>query len=382
LTISGSPADNDALTDGWGTMTDNLVYGWRFDKGLNPTMLGDFDTTNDQTDPDGFVRLVVQSYGKDQTANGLPTNDFIDDYPPNIRQNDAGAYYPNPLVDKEDWLVDVSQGISVNFIKSTRALPISSCSDPSKTKKSDCVAPATWYGICNIAGHYNHDSCVAVTTPQGIWGYCSDGASATEAACTLPATWGYCSDGVSTDPATCNAAIGTWATKGFGCSDQSYTTKATCEDESKTWYGCTDGAGTALASCTTAWFVSTKETSILPTTKTPICMKVFYRKTDSTIGVLVSDKTNDETTVHFDPNVISADGSAQTIRFTNFRDSTITSSDFITSIPIGSNAIGIYQYDGTSNGCKSDTMPYYPSDRQNPIQVDFHANTTLPVINW
>ena len=28
------------------------------------------------------------------------------------------------------------------------------------------------------------------------------------------------------------------------------------------------------------------------------------------------------------------------------------------------------------------TNPFYPADRQNPIQVDFHPHGTLPVINW
>lgn len=129
MTVNGSPEDPDVLTDGWGRLAEAddpltipydefTYYGWRFERGLNSAMLGDANTANDQNDPDGFVRLVIQSLGKDQAiSNGLPNlnGDYDDDYPPNFQQNDAGVYYPNPLIDKEDWLVDVSGGITTHF---------------------------------------------------------------------------------------------------------------------------------------------------------------------------------------------------------------------------------------------------------------------------
>lgn len=362
LTVSGSPADNDALTDGWGNLGTGVTdqsYGWSYTVASN--------------------NLAIQSAGKNQAFNPADIG-YDEDFPK-----------AQPYLFASDWLVDISNGISVNFIKSTRGtlLAKSFCMDTSKTTKASCVASATWIGNCNIAGHYNNDSCVAVTTPtQGIWGYCSDGVSTSVTACTAASgIWGYCSDGLSTTSAACTAAKGIWAEKGFGCSDQSNTTKATCEAAGKTWYACSDGTSTTTTACSAAngtWSISTNNIPNPSVLGLPICMKVFYRKADSTIGMLISDGdiTNDvDGNVLFDPNIIIADGSPQTIRFTNFRDSASTIAIPATplNIPIGSNAIGIYQYDGTS--CNA-TTTFYPAEHLNPIQVDFHSNTTLPVINW
>lgn len=377
LSISGNPADVDAITDGWGRTSTDWNYGWYF---------LDWNTLN----PPTFAtrNLIIQSLGKDQqTDTSLPagSTSYDTDYPVNLYTAGPGVFYPEPVVRQQDWLVDISNGISVNFIKTSRALPISSCSDPSKLTKATCVAPATWSGLCDKAGFYNADSCTAAT---GNWGYCSDGVHTTQATCASPSIWAYCSDGVSTTQALCTAStpFGIWMPKGFGCSDQTYATKDICETNSSTWYGCVDGSGAVLGSCTTAWFVSTNDTSILPTIKTPICMKVYYRKPDSSIGVLVSDEknTNDvDGAVLFDPNVIIADGSAQTIRFTNFRDSASTIAALPQQlIPIGNNALGIYQYDGSTGGCSNNNLLLYPIYRQNPIQVDFRPHATLPVINW
>lgn len=380
LSVLGNATDLDAFTDGWGRTSNDGNYGWR---------VFDWDSTSPTLPSTNTINLIIQSLGKDQQSDtSMPVSDpnsYDNDYPPNMYEYTAatGSYYPQPLIRQQDWKIDISGGISVSFVKTSRALPISYCSDPSKSTKATCLAPEIWYGLCDKAGFYNKDSCTAAT---GNWGYCSDGASTTEATCTSPSTWSYCSDRASINQPACVATTppGIWETKGYGCSDQTYVTKDTCESNGKTWYGCTDGSGVVLASCTTAWFVSTNETSILPTMKTPICMKVFYRKPDSTIGVLISDGnlSNDtDGNVKFDPNIIIADGSIQAIRFTNFRDSetSVAALPIPLNIAVGSNAIGIYQYDGTS--CKTSTL-LYPNDRQNPIPVEFHPHSTLPVINW
>jgi len=89
-----------------------------------------------------------------------------------------------------------------------------------------------------------------------------------------------------------------------------------------------------------------------------ICLKVFYRDpVNATISTFSSNAV-----------VIRESGLYQTIQF-SFNNPPL--------IPVGQNAIGIYEHDGTN--C---TNTPYPADRQNPIQVDFHAHTTLPVINW
>ncbi|QPK61490.1 prepilin-type N-terminal cleavage/methylation domain-containing protein [Methylomonas sp. LL1] len=243
LSVANNPADDDAFSDGWGSASNDGNYGWRFESGLNQDKLGNANPADDQSDPDGFVRLVVQSLGRDQIANALPTNDYIDDYPPNrfADDNTPPDYFPTPLIDKSDWLVDIRSGISVIFKKTLGA------SGPSPEK---------------------------------------------------------------------------------------------------------------------------------------ICMKIFYRTSNSTIGVLVSDEdlSNDASAISFDAKTITADGSFQTIRFNDFRDSQSSAGAVPKAfVPIGSLAIGIYQFDATS--CKTSTS-YYPADRKAPIQVDFHPHATLPVINW
>lgn len=97
-----------------------------------------------------------------------------------------------------------------------------------------------------------------------------------------------------------------------------------------------------------------------------LCMRIFSRKDGDTVS---------ETESSNQP-VITQDGSHRVVEFEFDRD---TGTDGIqaTNFPIGINAVGIYEHDGTN--CKT---TLYPTDRQNPIQVDFHPRTGLPVINW
>jgi prepilin-type N-terminal cleavage/methylation domain-containing protein len=95
-----------------------------------------------------------------------------------------------------------------------------------------------------------------------------------------------------------------------------------------------------------------------------ICMNLFYR----------ADGALKYTSSY--PLTIEENGSYQELRFSNFKDQSDT---VIADIPIGKNAIGIYEYNGN---CDPVNNPLYPADRQNPIQVDFHPRTGLPVINW
>ncbi|MCX7103569.1 MAG: hypothetical protein NTX38_19305, partial [Methylobacter sp.] len=379
LNISGSPADNDALTDGWGRLAQgyctNIIYTDETACTTNGAVwIAPSDDHNFGWYYDALTNasnLIFFSYGKDQiyTNNGT---DYDADYP---------AFASQPAVKSQDWLLDVSNGISVSFIKSTRALPnISFCTDTSKTTKANCLAPATWYGGCSKASFYNVASC---TTASGTWSPCSDGSASIKT--------------------TCLSTVGNvWYGNGFGCSVQSNinATQASCTSNSNTWYSCSDNTKTTLTACLAAsetWYGNnlsspyfTISNPVSPYTYIPICMKVFYRKTDSSIGVLVSDgDTGNDVEggtgsgVNFDPNNIIVDvPSSQTIKFSGFRDSAppyalITNSGL--QIPSGNNAIGIYQYDGTS--CSTTTI-LYPTDRLNPIQVDFHPNASLPVINW
>ena len=192
-----------------------------------------------------------------------------------------------------------------------------------------------------------------------------------------------CSDGTSATKPLCELAGKNWYGEGFGCSDQSKSNKAQCSNPN-VWRSCTDdGTITTINACSTAneiWYgddlfsIATIPIQPIPPT-IPICMKVFYRKLNSTIGVLVSDENN--ATVINDPKLITADGSFQTNRFTDLRDS--GTNLLVTEIPIGSNAIGVYQYDGID--CNTSNI-LYPINHKTPIQVDFHSHVTLPIINW
>jgi hypothetical protein len=101
-----------------------------------------------------------------------------------------------------------------------------------------------------------------------------------------------------------------------------------------------------------------------------ICLNVFYRSSDTSIAKAPSK-----------PVSIEENGGYQTLQFF-IPDSNDIDKDEITDepmpyLPMGPNAIGIYEYDGTN--C---TSTLYPADRQTPIQVDFHPRAGLPVINW
>ncbi len=359
LSVSGNATDLDAFTDGWGRTSNDGNYGWR---------VFDWDSTSPTLPSTNTINLIIQSLGKDQQSDtSMPVSDpnsYDNDYPPNMYEYTAatGSYYPQPLIRQQDWKIDISGGISVSFVKLNRALPISLCTDSTKTTKATCLVPETWYGGCSLAGYYNKSSCEAATPTAGIWVNCSDATSTTKT--------------------ICETAGKVWYGEGFGCSDPSKLNKAACSTPS-VWRSCTDdGTITTKSECSTAneiWYgddlfsISTIPIQPIPPT-IPVCMKVFYRKTDTSIGILVSDENN--ATANNEPKLIYADGSSQTIRFLYFRDS---AGNLITNIPSGSNAVGVYQYDGSD--CQTSNL-LYPINHKTPMQVDFHPHTTLPVINW
>ncbi|MBE0434361.1 MAG: type II secretion system protein [Methylomicrobium sp.] len=84
LNISGNPDKDDAFTDGWGNTSDDGNYGWQY-------------VLNEPN-------LSITSLGKNQKPGG---DDYYD------------ADYPNPasqpIVRGNDWLVNISGGISVSF---------------------------------------------------------------------------------------------------------------------------------------------------------------------------------------------------------------------------------------------------------------------------
>jgi prepilin-type N-terminal cleavage/methylation domain-containing protein len=342
LNISGNPADSDAFTDGWGRLAQgycsNIIYTNQTTCEASTAVWTPLASDNNY----GWYYaastndLLIQSYGKDHVSGGL---DYDADYP---------ALETQPAVKGQDWQVDISEGISISFIKPyNRHLIVSKCSDPTKSSKADCEsAGKAWYGGCNQAGYFNKDSC-----PAGAWSNCSDGTSATRSDCEL--------------------AGKIWYGEGYGCSDQLKTTKTDCEAVLKVWRSCTDGTITQKDICENqqeSWFGDSIYTIPLSGPYSTywthnICMNIFYRANGAFKYISSSLVTIEE------------NGSYQELRFSNFKDQSGT---VITDIPIGKNAIGIYEYDGDCN--QGNTL--YPADRQNPIQVDFHPRAGLPAINW
>lgn len=351
LSISGNPADSDALTDGWGRMAQGYCSELSYTTESSCiSAAGVWTAAGNDFNFGWYVasasnELFIQSYGKNHVFGGSEVYD--QDYPPFASQS---------AVKSRDWMVDVSGGVSVNFKKTNGTLPSDSyCSDPAKFTKSDCSSTGgSWHGGCNKAGYYNKDSCQSATSE-----------------------WSPCSDGASTTKSACEAAGKEWYGEGFGCSNQANPLKTQCISPD-VWRSCSDsGVITNESACLSAdqiWYGDNIFNNSLSTQK--ICMRIYYRTSGSTIGELVSDDNlaNDSPTVHIDPKSIVADGSFQSVRFANFRDE---ANNLLNMIPAGSNAIGIYQHDGTN--C---TAQIYPADRQMPIQMDFHARSGLPVINW
>ncbi len=319
LNISDNPANPDAYTDGWGRESTDGNYGWKYLVSSN--------------------NLTIQSYGKDQVSGGT---DYDADYPETVNQ---------PVIKSSDWQVDVSGGVTVGFIKPYTSVqrssqPTSLCTDPTKITESTCLTPESWYGGCSKAGYINKDSCIAAG-----------------------GSWKSCSDGASTDKTTCEAASGHWYGEGYGCSNQQANDKTSCLALSgpPTWRSCTDnGTITDQATCllnNEIWYGDSNYSVDLPPqpgsyNSKSICMKVFYRKNDGTV-----DTANSSNAVS-----IAENGSYQTITFTGFA---------VTDIPIGINAIGIYEHNGTN--C---TTNIYPADRSGPIPVLFVPHRQLPVIQW
>lgn len=270
LAVTDNPASNNAFTDGWGTETDNLFYGWRYEQALNTAMLGDANAANDQTDSNGIVRLIVQSFGRDGVqTNSLPTGDYADDEPANALQNDAGINYPTALVDKDDWLVDLAPGMTASFkvansgacgfnhspaytdLRACRnasgrwresgcQLSQSSCAavnshDPATTSadkitlwnsqanycqiaKDDCTGSGFTWDLASSSCHITKAACAALSQP-GLW----TGASACRlegAQCEVLAgagKWNTATQSCEFDATSCAAASGVWDAATASC---------------------------------------------------------------------------------------------------------------------------------------------------------------------
>lgn len=266
------------------------------------------------------------------------------------------------------------------------------CEDQTKITKTDCtIAGKTWRSCTDTGAITTHSACAGV---KELWygesfnGGCSDIHYTNKASCeTATKTWHACSIVGETNFLSCEAAGGYWLGNGYGCSDQQYSSQAACEFNSKLW----------IESWPRCKKIALPNTELLvpyhniKTNKDEcegvggnwkyprkqVCLNVFYRNN----GIL--------TVATSLPTLIEEDGAYQTMQFNGFYlpDFNDIDSDGnryeslgnVLAVPTGSNAIGIYEYDGD---CDPVNNPPYPADRQNPIQLDFQPHATLPVINW
>jgi prepilin-type N-terminal cleavage/methylation domain-containing protein len=415
LNISGNPSANDAFVDGWGHeagVTTDQNYAWRVTAGL--------EQNTSAPHPVNTNRLVVQSYGKDHAAGG---NDYDADYPINIESvDDSTPYtYPKPLVDQEDWLMDISQGIYITLIKEFG--DDSFCgflSSASFTTEQNCLnAGGSWSGsVCSL----NVSSCKSA---GGRWQSCFFSPSAcagaggaavsqcqfTEKSCNAAdgdpdADWDGINHNCSLDNSSCTAAGGTW--NGTQCNF----TEPQCHNAGGAWINdCTFTNG----NCTTAG--GTWESTITPNscsfTQTAchakngqsagndcymshaefsgarydaegcqtatgqwtsrICLNLFYRAPGTSTLTYVSSA----------PVTINANGAAETLRFTiadaNDVDGDTNIIEPMPWVALGLNAVSIHEYDGD---CNSVNNPYYPAGKTQPMAVVFNPRSQLPILNW
>ena len=403
LNVSGSPADADVFPDAWGRLAPDAPnaqtqnYGWVLSPG--------FDVNTATPHPFNSNRLVVQSYGKDQQVGGA---DYEADYPSNRYSTDNSLPYtqPAPLVDQEDWLLDISQGLNISVLKKYGSDNYCGFSSEAVlTTQQDCLnAGGAWSGTCSITV----SSCKTV---GGRWQSCffspsacasAGGASTsrcqfTEKSCNAAdgnsdVDWNSVNHSCDLDSPSCSAAGGSWSgtecnfsrprcqiVGGSWVNDCTFTS-ANCVAAEGTWESTTtpNSCSFTQTDCHTRSGQSTGRDCYMShaefsgtryvaegcqtaagTWTARICMNLFYRNPNTSVVTNISSN----------PVTIDDNGAYQTINF-NFTTPPL--------IPVGANAIGIYEYDGD---CNLDN-PLYPADRQNPTQVDFHPHTTLPVINW
>lgn len=386
LNVSGNPTSPDAFTDGWGrpaqgycsdiTHTNEEAcvtsanwtppakdnnYGWYYDTA---------------TYANG---LRIQSYGKDHVYAG---SDYNADYPAPASQ---------PEVKSDDWQISLANGISVQF----QAPLFSGVCREDNVSQTDCYSNSGHWENCLF---FTAAKCAAT---GGSWG---TDCRWTQSACTAKGgTWnGSGNPQCVFDETTCPAAGGVWSASenlclftpnaclsaGGAATRSCLFNSTTCTGTGKTWEDtyCKFDSASCLAdggiytengsnaSCLRIYKTPTtsneeyNETSCLsegkgwpsesPARAVSICMKVFYRQ-DGSVVIPPSISA---------PILLEENNMVRQIHFTGFS---------VSDIPTGVNAIGIYEHDGTN--C---TSTLYPADRQNPIQVDFHPRTGLPVINW
>ncbi|MGR9046552.1 MAG: type II secretion system protein [Gammaproteobacteria bacterium] len=332
LNVSDDPSVSDAYTDGWGRQTEDFCTT---SPTTDPNTCPDASQADWLTSTPGFNNygwyfnqlaantLTVQSYGRNHTFDSGVTCSG-DSY-----NGDCAI-----IIGAADHLVGFNT-LTVSFRKplNDNAVvlpPTSFCDDasanPPSNSKATCAT--TWYGGCDQLGFLNKSSC---TGAGHNWYQCNlntlhDGEP------------GYAS-----------------------CAQPScYKSKVECEKAGGIWF---DGNHEIITNRATVFYVQKN-----------ICLKVFYRN-GSAITVVASDNT--DTVNDSSPVQINEDGGMELVRF-RFDSDPATAGFQDVMVPLGINAVAVYEYDGIS--CATSTA-LYPSDRS-PVQIQFVPHANVPLIYW
>lgn len=448
LTVSNSPDSADAFTDGWGREGSDGNYGWRWNRYTDPAEIISFG--RNQKGPDMIINSTDCTNAGGTWNGGLQICSFSDlTSCANVggiwngancnRQTCSDNGYEgdcSQAIQIDDYTVDVSSGISVNFLKPYQSLGgfcgFLSSQAASFTTEKDCKnAGSNWDSSSSSCTTIDAASC---KTLGGKWQSCFF----TSAQCSA-FTGGTWRESCEYTPSSCAATGGTWNATNRICDF----TSATCPG---TWNGsscdftessCFYNKGTWQKQCVFTNHVDCERAiadggpgGIWNSEKPESCSFSSTQcsnaggKTDARECYLTHQEGNAASTPYnqyscqmeskgswfyytfanasnyfndrsicmviwvrdpatssiipltSDSLTIQENGSFQTIRFINFKNASNT---LVPRIMQGINAIGIYEYDGN---CDPLNNPLYPSDRQQPIQVLFNAHSSLPSVNW
>lgn len=343
LLSSESSIDEDAFVDGWGNLpadVTDLDYGWNF-----------------TPDADPATNIILNSVGC--ASCDTPYD----------------AAYPlpatNPGVSVNDWLVGLSgSGISVNLEPKFSG----SCTVDEYTSPGTCeIAGGIWIGICTDGTSSNRWMCLV---GGGSWvdNGCTDLVAASKTLCEAST--------VTTPPPPPPATSHIWVTP---CSDNTYSTKATCEGATEEW--------TCSAAVTDSKLLCEGVGGTWTYTNQDIDLTITYRDGSGGVFTEVDTKTVMENGLNQQVNFSFA-GSVIPMGINNILITKTGTGDIYPPSCSGLNVAVCEAADGAAtdatlldNGiCDNVTLAECTAAGgaliRNTVQVPFVPYKTLPTINW
>jgi len=254
LTLKNPDYKANAFSDGWGSQATGNTdhnYGWNFV--LKNAAGSIVDPSTSLGAIDNAVTLTIQSKGKDQAAGG---SGFDADYPKTTIL---------PSVRKNDWKIDISNGLSVNLLKLREGTcgHLGSVASVYSTNKKQClnvggtIAPscaftatqcATVGGTWDTTTSYCTFDQTACSNAQGTWDATTNSCHITKTKCTTNSrTWTGRIPCAFT-PVSCSNAGGTWDSDKYSCKF----TQSSCPNASIAWDATTSSCDFTPSACATA----------------------------------------------------------------------------------------------------------------------------------